>query len=88
MAYSKLEVEKSDNIGLETELRFLPAQGRAQLCNILNSDSGKLYYISYKCMFFTSSTLLRYICIYILIFIIKRYIFVFTFFSLNIYLKV
>ena len=52
MAYSKLEVEKSDNIGLETELRFLPAQGRAQLCNILNSDSGKLYYISYKCMFF------------------------------------
>ena len=43
MAYSKLEVEKSDNIGLETELRFLPAQGRAQLCNILNSDSGKLY---------------------------------------------
>ncbi len=45
MAYSKLEVEKSDNInniGLETELRFLPAQGRAQLCNILNSDSGKL----------------------------------------------
>ncbi len=45
MAYSKLEVENSDNInniGLETELRFLPAQGRAQLCNILNSDSGKL----------------------------------------------
>lgn len=39
MAYSKLEVYNSDAMSLETELRFVPAQGRAQLCNILGANT-------------------------------------------------
>lgn len=45
MAYSKLEVYNSDAMSLETELRFVPAQGRAQLCNILGANTGKQFWI-------------------------------------------
>ena len=41
MAYSKLDIQNSD-LNLETELRFLPAQGKVQLCNILGANSGKI----------------------------------------------